>query len=404
MKGYAIGVAVVLAVFSGSLARAKPERVDRILAVVDDEIILQSDVMSHLAVEAMRLGMSRQDLTGFRGQELFQQILDNMVQDQLLLAKAREDTIEVDAERVEEAVRAEIRRLKTEHGEATFVQELQAQGMTERELRENFRQRMRKEGIRQQMFQLLSQTVEISHKETEDFLDRYRQTTPDLMSISHILIEPKPSADRQAQARKRTKELLARVQKGEDFAEVARTSSEDPGTAPSGGDLGFFSRGQMVSGFEQAAFALRPGEVSDVVESEFGYHIIRVDDVDGDRVRARHILILLRPNEADIEGAQQEAVGLYRRIQEGEDFAELARQHSAHTETSGDGGRFPGLFSRDNLPPAFADRIGSMKPGEVSLPVKTEFGWHLVKLNDDRDTIEEMLKQIRLEEHFQKVM
>lgn len=404
MLKYQTYIIVLFGIWLGFLGRIRADRIDRIVAVVDDEIILESEVMSHLAIEAMRLGMNRHDLVGSQGQTLFNKILENMVQEQLLLAKAREDTIQVDEDLVEEAVRVEINRIKEENGDSAFVQELYNQGMTERELRENFRKRMRNEGIRQQMFQILSQKIQVSPKENESFLNQYRKMKPELMSISHILIGLKPSSRRQIKAKKQAEDLLLRVRNGEDFSELARKFSQDPGTAPLGGDLGFFGRGQMVSGFEEVAFGLSPGEISDVLETEFGYHIIQVVDVVDDQVRARHILIFLRINDTDIKVAKQMASELYSRVQEGEDFSELAKLFSTHVETSGNGGRFPGIFSKENLPPAFKDTLGEMMPGEVSLPIKTEFGWHLVKLNDDQNTILEIFRQIRVEETFSNSM
>lgn len=383
---------------------AKPQLVDRIVAVVDNQIILHSEIMTQMAFAVMEQGMDPQTLTKERREGLYQTILENMIQNELLLARAKEDSIEVDAELVEEEVRARIRELKTQHGEAEFQAQLQSEGLTEREVREQFRQRMREAYLRQQMSQRMSQDVQVSYGDIQEFRDKYQDTLPPLMGIGHILIEPKPSADLKGDARGRAEALLARIREGEDFAELARQHSDHPESAAAGGDVGILTRGSFLPELEDMVFSLKPGEVSNLLETDAGYFIIRVDDVDGERVRARIILISLQANEADTAVAYQEAMKLYNQIQDGADFAEMAKAHSAHKESAVQGGRLPGLWTPDNLPPGFADVIRAMRLGDVSQPVQSEFGWHLVKLNDDRDTLEEVVQRLRLQDRFRDIL
>ncbi len=380
---------------------AKPQLADRIVAVVDDEIVLYSEVVTHLRLAVMQQGS--RDLESDEIEALFQTVLKGMVDEKLLLARAEEDSIEVDDERVEEAMRAEFRGLKAQYGEEQFAQQLQQDGLTEREIREQLRQKYRKDFLRQAMYGQLAQKVTVSYKDVEAFRKEYREQLPSLLGISHILIEIKPSEDRQARALKRAVALWERIQSGEDFAELARQYSEDPGSAPGGGDLGFFARGGFVPEFEEKAFALKPGEVSEPVKTEFGYHIIRVDAVRGDQIQVRHILIAMKPDEVDAQAVYQSTLELYERIQAGEDFAELAKQHSADQGSAELGGRL-GAFLVENLPVAFKGVVGGMKLGEVSPPFRTEFGWHLLKLNDDRESLEDILKQLRMQKLFREVL
>ena len=397
-------LAVACAILCGPLsAEAKPRLVDRIVAVVDDHIVLQSDVMTQIAVETMRRDLDRRNLTEERIREMFGGILEHMVQDKLLLARAREDSIEVDSEVVEELVRQEMGRLKAEHGEESLREKLLAEGLSEREIREQLRQKYRQDYLRRRMYEGLRQKVEVSYLDVEAFRSQYRDELPPLVNVSHILIKQELSPERKAEVRKRAESLLERIRNGEDFRELATQHSDDPGSAPDGGDLGYFSRGVMVPEFEAVAFRLEPGEVSDVVETPLGFHIIRVDAVSGDEVRARHILISLRTSEADAAEAHGKAEALYERIQAGEDFAEVAKAHSAHEESAEMGGRL-GAYPLEGLPPAFAGVIRGMHLGEVSEPVQTEFGWHLVKLGDDRDAIEDILMTLRVQEQFKKLL
>ena len=407
-KALSMGVRVIaaaaLATMFAARAAAKPQLLDQIVAVVDDQIVLRSDVMSNMALVAMQQGMSRDDLTPDRVSELFVVILENMIQEKLLLARAEEDSIEVDEEVIERAVRSQIRELKAEHGEEEFASQLAEGGVTERDLRDQYRQKTRKDFLRHQMYTRLSEQVEVSFKDVQDYKARYKDELPPLLSISHILLAIEASDDRDAEVRAQANAIIDRLKKGEDFAALARKNSSDVGSSEEGGDLGYFPRGRMVPAFEEAAFALRPGEVSAPVKTKFGYHIIKVEATAGDQVRARHILIPLQPSTRDVKTAYDKALELAKKVQAGADFAELARKHSVHEETARKGGRLPGPFTTENLPSEFSAVVKTMRMGEVSAPIQTEYGWHVVKVNDDQEAIEGIIQQVRLQERFDEVI
>ena len=403
MKIRLLGLSLVFALI-GVQAQAEPMLLDRIVAVVDNDIVLQSDVEKRMHAELMGRGVNVRQAPPAQLQDMFNQILENEIQEKLLLAKAREDSIVVDNDMIEEFVRAEIRRLKEHHGEEVFKEELERQGLTERQVRDNFRQQYRNKFLEQRMYEKLSMSASnAAPREVALYHQRYLAGESDMLSLSHILIEPKPSDERLEEARKKAETLLGRIRAGEDFADLAREYSEDPGSGSLGGDLGYFSRGTMVPEFEVAAFAQQPGQVSDVVQSAFGFHIIRTEDITGDQVRARHILIRLQADQADVDAAQQEALNLYKRIQAGEDFADLARAHSQYEMTAQRGGQM-GVFPKDELPPDFAEAVRTLKPGEVTLPIHTEYGWNLVKVNDGPEMVEEVIKHQHLQDMFRKML
>ena len=397
-------VLAAVALICAANAAAKPQLLDQIVAVVDDQIVLRSDVMSSMALVAMQQGLSREDLTPDRVKELFEVILGNMIQEKLLLARAEQDSIEVDQEVIERAVRSRVRELKTEHGEEAFASQLAEGGVTERDLREQYRQEFRKDFLRQRMYTSLSQQVDVSFKDVQDYKARYKDELPPLLSISHLLVAIEASDDRAEEVRAQANAIIDRLNEGEDFATMAQQYSSDAGSREDGGDLGYFPRGRMVPAFEEAAFSLQPGEISAPVRTKFGYHIIKLESVSGDQVRARHILIPLQPSARDVKTAYDKALGLAKEAQAGEDFAELAREHSAHEETAKKGGRLPGPFAQDNLPSEFADVLKTMRMGEVSAPIQTEYGWHVVKVNDDQDALKGIIQQVRLQERFDEVL
>ncbi len=390
--------------FNLTQAQSTPQLVDQIVAVVDEEIVLRSEVMSQIYLTAMGEGIDRSELTAARVRELFDTVLENMIQERLLLARAEEDSIQVDRDVLEDAVRSRMRQVKSEHGDVEFANKLQAAGVAERDVREQLRQEFRKDFLRREMYNQLSNSVEVSYGDVIAYREKHADDLPKLLSISHVVIEAKPSEDQDVAVKEQADALLARVRNGENFADLASEFSDDTGSAAQGGDLGYFSRGSMVPEFEESVFNLQPGEVSEPVKTSFGYHIIRCEAVSGDQVRARHILLTLRTGDKEKAAALKLAESIRERAMGGEDFSGLAREYSQDKPTANAGGKLPGLYSLENLPPEFAEEIKWMKLGQVSSPVQTEYGWHVVKLNDDRDSIEEVLTQVRIQDRFEEMI
>lgn len=386
-----------------SPARSEEELIDEIVAIVDDSIILKSDVFQQMAFAALQQGLTREQLAGSVGEDMFRSILDNMVQDELLIAKAKEDSLEVPSGMVEGRVRDQLKQMKEQHGAAEFSRQLAGEDLTEREVRDRLRKRFKKEAIRQMMHGQLVQEITVSPKEVVAFRKRYDSSLPPVYSVSHIMVSPKANQDLQNDARKKAEDILERVRNGEDFAELAKTHSEDPGSGPRGGDLGFFGRGDMVSEVETAVYELAPGEISEVIQSDFGFHVLKMEEIDGPRVRARHILFTLQPSEEDAAGAYQKAVKFYERVRAGEDFTELAKTESDHKESAKLGGKL-GNYTEHQPPPGFATILSTMALGSVSQPVQTEFGWHVVKVTDDDGTVEELVRQVKIQEYFERVL
>jgi len=389
--------------FSPGAGWAEPQLVDRIIAVVDNEVILHSDVMGQMALAGMNQGMDVQGMAKEEQQQLYGTILDNMIQEKILMERAETDSLIVDDERIEEAVRSRMRQLREEYGNSELSDLLSKDGLAERDLRDRFRSDYRKDFLRQQMYQRLSEKVSISSRDIEAFRTEYAGKLPNLLSVSHILIEVQPSDSQSDTALAKVNDLLERARAGEDFAALAQANSDDPGSRETGGDLGFFGKGRMFPSFEEAAFALKPGEIGGPVQTKFGYHILLGVERDGDRVRVRHILVGVKTTDADREAARLQALELSGEAQAGGDFPELARTHSADVTTARYGGRL-GTYMVTSLPPSFADAIRQMTLGEISDPVWTDVGWLVLRLDDDQESLEEILGQLKLQEKFEEVI
>jgi len=169
--------------------------------------------------------------------------------------------------------------------------------------------------------------------------------------------------------------------------------------------LGFFQKGELDPEFEKAAFSLKAGEISGVVQSQFGFHLIKLEEKKGDQIRARHILLIAKPSEKDLTEAKRRTDSLYQAIQNGADFGELANQFSQDEESRAQNGDL-GWFPVAQLEPVFQEALKDLKIGEYSPPVESRFGLHIFKLMEikesrkisletDWDSIKEMARRYK---------
>lgn len=210
------------------------------------------------------------------------------------------------------------------------------------------------------------------------------------IKASHILIrlDQNPTPKDTLEAWNKINSIRARALKGENFSKLAEEYSEDPSAKKNKGQLGYFTGFQMVYPFESAAFNTKPGQISKPVRTRFGYHIIKVEDKRpaSGQVRVAHIMVAVADN-ADPESkakALAKANNLYQQISEGADFAELARKFSDDKGSAPRGGELP-VFGTGKMVPEFEQAAFSLKnAGDVSKPVKTSYGYHIIKLLDKK--------------------
>ncbi len=388
---------------------------DRIVAVVGNQIILESELKTQLALYANQFGIDPADKKGQKKMEA--ELLEQMINDNLLLIQAQKDTtIEVTSKEVESAVQEQMQQVKAQFAsEAAFQDQLKAEGLTENELRKKYREQVRKQMFIDRLVSRRLSKVSVTTKEVRDFYKNYEDSIPDQpesIKLGHILLEIKPSQSTLDSLKKKAEMVLDLAKQGEDFASLASKYSDDPATAKNGGDLGFFSKGSMIEKFEKVAFALNPGEISDLVETQFGYHIIRVEEKKENAVRARHILILVGPTEEDTVRVRNLADSLYHLILEGADFGELAKEYSADEESRKMGGEL-GWYPVAQMTPEFKEGVKGLAAGEISKPLSSQFGIHILKvydskeerkltLEDDWDIIKDMARRRKTNQEVSK--
>ena len=378
-----------------SSARAA-ELIDRIVASVDNYVILWSELNYRLRFE-----MEALNLTVYSPPDSIKalrlQVLEDMVDEQVLILKAQKDSVQVDPTEIEEMLRQQFSMARSNMSDSEFEEMLERVGLTERQLKQRYRKEIRHRLLYRQMRSIVSFRQHITHREVEAFRQTLGDTLPLQLSLSHIRAKIRPSDDVIAEKRVRAEEIEARLQNGENFADLAREVSEDPGSASNGGDLGCFGAGTLVPEFEEVAFELKQGERSGPVISPYGYHLIQLDEKREDAICASHILVLAQTVEGDKEHAEQRLHELRRRFLSGEDFAALARAHSDDLNSAMQGGLW-GTFPRDQIPAFLKPYIDGLKLGEVSEPFFLQGEGFLFKINDDQATLEGLIREYRTEQ------
>jgi peptidyl-prolyl cis-trans isomerase C len=268
-----VAVALVLMLVSAVGFAADKKAPGDMVAVVNGAIITQGEFDRVLDYELRRSAQSGQQIPDAQMPKIENSVLDSLIVGELLFQESKKKGIQVKPETVTEQLATVKQRFPSE---AEFKKALEENKLTESKIEADIKRDI---AIQQLIDKEVDQKVQITDEESKTFYDTNPQLfqQPERVKASHILIKVDEGAteEKKAEARKKIQEVQQKVQKGEDFAELAKTYSEGP-SAPKGGDLGLFGRGQMVKPFEDVAFRLKPNETSDIVETKFGYHLIKV--------------------------------------------------------------------------------------------------------------------------------
>jgi peptidyl-prolyl cis-trans isomerase SurA len=359
---------------------AEPKLIDAIAAVVGDQVILESEVDEELYIYQMRSGgqIPKDQIQSVRSQ-----ILRDLVEESLLVAKAQRDTIEVTDEELNDEIDRRVADLREQHGsEEAFEAALAEGGLTLDELKDIYRDDIRRRLLAQKVVQReVTSKIDVTWGEVEKYYNDNKDTVavvPEAYQIEAILVTPKVSEKAKAGAIARLTEARERIGAGEPFADVARDVSDDA-SAARGGDLGTFGRGVMVPEFERAVFALAPGELSGIVPTRFGFHLIQVLEKNDDTVHARHILARVVPGPDDDERARAKAESLRVDAAEGASFEDLAREYSDDETSRGNGGML-GWFRPEELDPQILAAVTGLEPGQISSIVRGDRGYYVIKV------------------------
>lgn len=408
--------ALSLALPAAIAQRAPVVEVDRIVAVVNSEAITARELAQRMEVAHRQL--RRQNIELPPREVLEKQVLERMVVDRAQMQQARDLGIRIEEAQLDRALAglAQENRLTV----TQLRERVERDGTSFERFREDLREEMTRQRLRERE---IDSKIQISEADVDAFLAAHKDgnTADSELHIAQILLRlPEgATAEQIERQRARAEEIERQLQRGADFGRLAAAFSDAP-EAMSGGSLGWRSPDRYPQVFVEAVAKVRPGQVAAVLRSPAGFHILKLIDrrsasapqLSGAPVtqtRARHILI--RPNEIITEAeALRRLNEIKQRVEGGSgDFAELARQYSADG-SAGRGGDLGWIYPGDTVP-EFERVMNALQPGQISEPVRTPFGLHLIQVverrNDEaspdrvRQAARQALRERRIEENYE---
>lgn len=396
LAGVALAATLVCLSDGQALAQGRGARVieaDRIVAVVNDEVITANELRARVAQVEWQL---KKQGTEIPPRDVLQQhIIERLIVDRAQIQFARETGLTVDDAQLDQALAriAEGSRMDL----AQFRASLEKDGIPWTKFREDIRNEMIIGRLKERE---VDSKIVVSEGEIDNFLESAGQMGSEEFSLAHILLRvpEQPRPEQLARLQARAEDIVAQLRRGADFAQLAASYSDAP-DGLSGGIMGWRSLERLPALFAEAVPKLKPGEVSEVLRSPAGFHILKLIDRRGGAIKAqpveqthaRHILIKTSELVSEAE-ARRRLIGLKERADHGANFAELARLHSNDLSSSKGGDL--GWLSPGDTVPEFEQAMNRLKPGEVSDPVKSPFGWHLIQVLARRmDVSQERVRQ-----------
>ena len=356
---------------------ASGQVVDKIVAKVDNNIVLESEVQKTY-IEA--IAQAQQGIEAPTRCTIFESLLIN----KLMVAKAEIDSVIVtDAEVLVQANNRFSMVMQQFGGDEAMLAEMY--GKTAEQLKAELEDVIREQLIVEKMRKTITDGITVSPSEVRSFYISIPKDSLPLFTseatVGQIVRKPETNPQVREQILAQLSQFKEEIVSGKfTFAELAKKYSEDPGSAAQGGDLGFFRRGELAPEYEATALGLRPGELSDPVETEFGFHLIQVLEIKGSTFNTRHILRIPNPTETDIQKAERYLDSLKKEILAGKiEFAKAAKEYSQDRTTSDAGGFFTDPASNSNRlslrtleDPVLYFTIDTMKIGDITPPIRFE--------------------------------
>lgn len=346
---------------------AQPITADKIIAQVGEKIILRSEVETIYLQEASAGTALPEDVRCY--------ILKELITQQLLILQAAKDSIVVTDDEVEYELDRRLNYYESLFGSREKMEAFYGKSFLE--MKEEFRGDIRDILLSDRMKAEVTGDITVSPSEVKAFFNKIPADSLPYFNaeveFAHIVIMPQPTEEQKDYARQKAEELRQRILNGEDFSLLASIYSEDPGSKEEGGYLGCVNRGTFVPEFDAAAFKLKPGEVSEVVQTQFGYHIIKLEERQGDKICLRHILITPPITNSNYINASKKLDSIRSIIIAGNiSFRDAVAKFSMDETTKRNGGEVLNaqtgstFFEIDQLDPDVYYAIEKLKPGEIS--------------------------------------
>ncbi|MCP4574503.1 MAG: hypothetical protein GY838_19300 [bacterium] len=387
----------------GALADDGPVLVDRVLAIVDEEVILQSDLDRE--VDLYRMNQEYQGETPDEDTpELRRELLDRLVESKLIIAAAKAADMSVDEEAIQRSVDQRIEQFIERFGSReVFERELRRSGTNEADFRERMTSQLRDDQyLRLVVGKFIRPDIEVLENEVRDYYLAHLEdmpAEPDSVVLSNILVPVQPSVEVRQRIQERVAEAQSALAGGRSFTDVAAEYSQGP-NARRGGAVGVVSPGDLFDpALDRAVFTLEVGQVSEPVVSSRGVHLLKVDEVMDDGRRAlSQVFLPIEVTEEDVQHARAEIEAARARLLAGESFATVAAEVSADPASASRGGLL-GTFRMEDLSEQFQTVIDAASVGQVTEPVQTAAGWYVFlvqeRIEGHRFTYEDLKEQLR---------
>ncbi len=369
----------LLFLFVQLMSQGAPTYVDGIAAVIEENIILKSDVaqMVNITAAQSRIDPANEPDKFLKLQE---SVLGSMIDQKILLEMAVLDSIFVDEKEVDNALEQQIQVLISESGGKDRAEKVLGQPISQ--FRREFWYEMQDRLVSEKYQQQLLNSISTTRKDVIGFYNTFKDSMPLIpqrTKAKHLLITVEPSKESKRKSFNLLIDLKDKILGGEDFSVLASNYSEDPGSKNNGGSLGWVTRGSLVKSFETAAFTAEIGTVVGPVETDFGLHLIETVDKEGDKIKVRHILSIPEKTDEDAERAYNFATRLKEdSIKTVSDFDTYVFKYTKDESTQKIGGNLGWIEAENYSIPEIGQALKYLEINTCSPPINSSYGFHLI--------------------------
>ena len=358
---------------------------DRVASVVENKIVLMSDVV--LAANAVA---AQQQINPNTSPLAYQKILESsresMIEQLLIIEMAEQDSVEILDKDVDKALNQQIDNIIAQTGSKELAEE--ALGKKISDFKRSYRDDMRGKLLAEKYTSSLTTSINVSRGDVVDFFNTYKDSIPSfptLYKTHHILLEIKPSEESNKKSFEEAMDIRNKIVNGLSFDEAAKLYSADPGSKDQGGNLGYVPRGTFVKEFDRVVFTIEKNVLTEPIKTKYGHHLIEVLERTGEKVLARHILIRTKTTDLDKKNTYDAISNIKNNINSFDDFYQAAADFS-DDKTSNTNGGFLGMIDLEYYQvPELKKEISNIKIQTISNPIETDFGYHLIWVDEIKE-------------------
>jgi len=374
---------VYILLFMSFLEAQQEILLDRVASVVENKIVLMSDVV--LAANAVA---AQQQINPNTNPVAYKKILESsresMVEQLLIIEMAEQDSVEILDKDIDKALNQQIDNIIAQTGSKELAEA--ALGKKISDFKRSYRDDMKGKLLAEKYTSSLTTSINVSRGDVIDFFNTYKDSIPSfptLYKTHHILVEIKPSEESIKNSFNKANNIRNKILNGEiSFDDAAKTYSADPGSKDQGGNLGYVPRGTFVQEFDKVVFTVEKNIITEPVKTQYGHHIIEVLERTGEKVLARHILIRTETTDIDKKKTYDTINNIKNNITNFDDFYKAAADFS-DDKTSNSSGGFLGMIDLEYYQvPELKKEISTIKTKTISNPIETDFGYHLIWVDE----------------------